>query len=134
MRQHKTILLGLVLTLFAAFPLSVMAGDRVSDRPTDRVTDRQADKPSDVAPTVVDVKPTDVAVTDRPPEHDRPTDKVRPTDKRPVDRCLHLADNPRRCVDDKPDDPVNIRHLIWRLFKAHEWEKLVRLLIRLGLL
>ena len=132
MRQHKTILLGLVLALFAAFPLSAMAGDRVTDRPADQVSDRATDKASsDVKPT--DVKPTDVKPTDRRVT-DRPTDEVRPTDKRPIDRCLHLADNPRRCVDHEEPDPVNVRHLLWRLFKAHEWEKLVRLLLRLGLL
>lgn len=128
MRQHKTILLGLVLALFAAFPLSAMAGDRVTDRPGDQVTDRAVD----TAPS--DVKPSDRKVTDEAPEHDRPRDKVRPTDKRPIDRCVHVADNPRRCVDHPHPDPVNVRHLLWRLFKAHEWEKLVKLLLRLGLL
>ncbi len=133
MRQHKTILLGLVMALFAAFPLSAVAGDRVSDRPTDKPVDRPVDKVTDA---VTDKAPSDVTdrkVTDRAPEHDRPKDKVRPTDKRPVDRCVHVADNPRRCVDHADHDAINVRHLIWRLFKAHEWEKLVRLLLRLGL-
>lgn len=132
MRQQKTILLGLVLTLFAAFPLAAMAGDRVTDHPSDRVTDKVVDRPSDKASS--DVKPIDRRVTDWAPESDRPSDKVRPTDERPLDRCVQVADNPRRCVDHEPPDPVNVRHLLWRLFKAHEWEKLVRLLIRLGLL
>ena len=131
MRQHKTILLGLVVALFASFPLSAVAGDRVSDRPSDRENQQPEEEVArDEAPAiaVTDLKVTDQKVTDRP------TDEVRPTDHRPLDRCLHHADNPRRCVDHVTDDPINVRHLLWRLFRAQEWEKLVRLLIRLGLL
>lgn len=49
------------------------------------------------------------------------------------DRCHpRLVDNPRRCIDHGPPHDIDIRHLIWRLINAHEWEKLVRLLHHLG--
>lgn len=73
-----------------------------------------------------DRRGTDRRVTDR-------SDRVRPTDERPVRRCARVADNPRRCVDDHPTD-ITYRHLLWRLFKAHEWKKLIRLLEHLGLI
>ena len=50
-----------------------------------------------------------------------------------VDKCHHFADNDRRCIDHRPHD-LNLRKLIWRLIHAHEWEKLFRLLLRLGIL
>ncbi len=129
------------MALFAAFPLSAVAGDRVTDRPGGDERHRPADEATDEVVTeadhsdhkVSDRKVTDRKVTDRKVT-DRPVDEVRPKDHRPLDRCLHYADNPRRCVDHETDDPVNVRHLLWRLFKAQEWEKLVRLLLRLGLL
>lgn len=50
-----------------------------------------------------------------------------------ADRCHpRLIDNPRRCIDHEPPHDIDIRHLIWRLIKAQEWEKLVRLLHHLG--
>lgn len=91
----------------------------------ERVTDRRLTDSSDhVRPT--DERPTDRRVTDR-------GDRVRPTDERPVRRCAVAADNPRRCIADHPTD-IDYRHLLWRLFKAHEWEKLIRLLEHLGLI
>ena len=102
-------------------PARDVPADRPSDRPVDRATDRASDR-----------------VTDRPSDRvtDRPVDRVtdRPSDHRPLDRCVVVADNPRRCIDHAPEHDVNIRHLIWRLIKAQEWEKLFRLLHRLGLI
>ena len=87
--------------------------DRPSDRPTDRPSDRPTDRPKD--------KPTDLPRRC----HDSITDEVR--DCVEVYKCLRLADNPRRCID-VPSNDLNIRQLIWRLIKAHEWELLHRLL------
>ena len=42
--------------------------------------------------------------------------------------CLHLADDhPERCRDREVDTP-NYRGLFWRLFKAGEWQLIIRLL------
>ena len=145
--RTRTLTTLLVLALLAGFPLSAVAeedqaqtGDAVTtlDRHTDRVTDRPTDKPSD--------RPTDKPI-DRPTDKpsDRPIDRCdprltdhvrrcldRPTTDRPVNDCLRQTDNPRRCISDDHSDHINIRHLIWRLIHAHEWEKLVRLLLHLG--
>lgn len=108
-------------------------GDRPAERPVDRVADEPTARPVDS----VKVRPHDrpqARPVDRPRE--RSVDRVvdRPADHRPLDRCIAVADNPRRCVDDRPDHDINVRHLIWRLIKAQEWEKLFRLLHRLGLI
>ena len=94
--------------------------DRPSDKPTDRPTDKPSDHPTDT--------PTDRCIQrliDRPCVDDKPTD-------RPTDRCLTAADHPRRCIDDHHPHDFNVRKLIWCLIKAHEWEKLIRLLHWLG--
>lgn len=67
---------------------------------------------------------------ERNPEHRRCVD--RPEPEEPVDRCVRLADNPRRCVE-KPSDLSHYRTLIWRLVHAGEWRLLFRLLHALGL-
>ena len=107
--------------------------DRPSDRPTDSPVDRPVDRPTD--------RPSD-GPTDQVPDRpaDRPVDEVRPTDRqvdRPVDRevdrrCVDFVTD-RSCVDDRHPH-VNIRHLIQRLINAGEWEKLFRLLHRLGII
>lgn len=77
------------------------------------------------------------ADTDRAvePEVERPTDRPSASSvDRPVDRnrCVDVV-NDRRCVDDRHPH-VNLRHLIQRLIDAGEWEKLFRLLHRLGII
>ena len=128
----------LALTMVAIMPLTAMAEDgsrdrvetdRVSDQPIDVADDRVADKVVDKARDRVDDNERDVRpVTDVRPDRqiDREADRV-------TDRCHpRIVDNVRRCLhDDRPHD-FNIRHLIWRLIKAHEWEKLIRLLHWLG--
>ena len=141
MRTITTALLA--IAVFAASPLSALATeasvdagvrissdvavdidrpvDAESDRPADRETDTQTDRPSDGDIDRPTDRPSDGDI-DRTDETDE-TDEVR-------HRCL-LTDNPRRCLHDRPHD-FDIRHLIWRLIKAHEWEKLFRLLHWLG--
>lgn len=111
----------LAMAMLAIFPLTAMAEDGGSDVVVDHTVDQ--------AEPVDEVKPTD-RPSDKP--SDKPVRDVKETDK-VRDRCL-LTDNPRRCLhDDRPHD-FDIRHLIWRLIKAHEWEKLIRLLHWLGVI
>lgn len=147
MRPRKRLLIAtLAAGMIAALPgtalgqdraeSDVTVTDRVSDSPIDRPIDRPTEKPSDLPSD----KPTD-RPTERPT--DNPIDRCletltdrrcvddKPTD-RPVDRCLTAADHLKRCVDDHHPHDINVRQLIWRLIKAHEWEKLVRLLHWLG--
>ncbi len=131
MRARKRLIIAtLAVGLMAALPGTALAedatrgetvtrdhlGERPLDRPVDRPTDKPIDRPTD--------QPTDRCIqrlTDRPCVDDRPTD-----------RCLTAADHPRRCIEDERPHDFNVRKLIWRLIKAHEWEKLVRLLHWLG--
>lgn len=106
-------------------PVSDKVSDSVSDVPVDRPSDREVNKPDDRAlDRTKDVRPGADVRPDR--QIDREVDRI-------TDRCHpRIVDNFRRCLhDDRPHD-LNIRHLIWRLIKAHEWEKLVRLLHWLG--
>ena len=73
--------------------------------------------------TVVDEPASDVADDDSDAEVDRPIDRCRVSDV-VTDRCHHV---------DRPDD-INYRALIIRLIKAHEWQKLLRLLHFLGVI
>jgi hypothetical protein len=124
---------------------SVEQTDRTLDRPSDRPIDRPVDRPAD-SPVDRPVDPPADGPTDRPADQvtdgpaDRPVEEVRPTDRmmdRPVDRevdrrCVDFVTD-RSCVDDRHPH-VNIRHLIQRLIHAGEWEKLFRLLHRLGII
>lgn len=158
MRRNWSV--GLALVLVVAIPLT--AGATRTDEPDRRVTDvRGESEPFDASSIdevevqaivdqevaeqfepyrpEVDTQERERHERDRPerdrPERDRPERRLdRPSDHRPIDRCLDAADNPRRCIDHEPTQDSNVRHLIWRLINAHEWEKLVRLLIRLGLI
>ena len=57
-------------------------------------------------------------------ETDRVTDRC----------CLYVAnDHPERCRDDEVDTP-NYRKLFWRLFKAGEWQLIIRLLEHLAII
>ena len=96
----------------------VVESDQSTDAHTDRPADREVDKETD--------RPSDREVDK---ETDRPSDQVDETDE-VRHRCL-LTDNPRRCLHDRAHD-FDIRHLIWRLIKAHDWEKLLRLFHWLG--
>lgn len=143
MRTRKRILIAtLAAGLIAALPgtalgqdrteSDVKVTDRVVDRPTVSLIDPPSERPSNRLPDKPADRPTDrptdrciQSLTDRRCVDDKPSD-------RPVDRCLADADHPRRCVDDHRPHDINIRQLIWRLIKAHEWEKLVRLLHWLG--
>lgn len=128
----------LAMVMVATMPATALAGegvrdraisdqvvDRVSDlgedREPDRVADRLDDRSSDGA---IDVRPEPDRRTDR--QIDREVDRV-------TDRCHpRIVDNVRRCLSDDRLHDFEIRHLIWRLIKAHEWEKLIRLLHWLG--
>ena len=134
--RNRLVSATLTLALVASAPLAVLADedaptrdavkDSVTDQVTDRITEKVTDRPSDR----IRDRRTD-KVTDRP--HDRPGDRVtdRPID-RPIDRCHIRADNQRRCLDDQHPHDIDVRHLIWRLIQAHEWQKLFRLLKSLG--
>lgn len=114
-------------------PLTAMAREPVTDavpvdkfeEATDVVSDRLDDQ---------EVDRVRATRTDHRPAVDRPSDRIieREVD-RPIDRCHpRIVDNLRRCLDDERPHDINVRHLIWRLIKAHEWEKLLRLLQWLG--
>ena len=105
MRRLLAALLAALLMLATTAP--ALAQER--DLPTDRTTD--------VA--VTDTVPVDT-VSDA--ATDRPTDRCHQTDI-PNDRCPTI---------DRPHDGVSYRALIIRLIKAHEWQKLLRLLHFLG--
>lgn len=74
-------------------------------------------------------EPVRVEVVDRPVDRvqDREVDRV--SDRY---RCVDFETD-RRCIDDRHPH-VDIRHLIQRLINAGEWEKLFRLLHRLGII
>lgn len=107
------------------------SGDEAHETLTDRVSDLADDA------RVADRKPRDPVITDRTDL--RPVTDVRPDARidrevdRLTDRCHpRIVDNVRRCLHDHWPHDLDIRHLIWRLIKAHEWEKLIRLLHWLG--
>ncbi|MGD2101186.1 MAG: hypothetical protein PVG83_03050 [Acidimicrobiia bacterium] len=139
--HRKIVVVGLAVALATVIPLAALADDgargdeaRGSSPATvevDADPEVKADKRVTTQKTRTDRNLTDQRISDRRVS-DR-SDRVLPTDERPVRRCARLADNPRRCVDDHPTD-IDYRHLLWRLFKAHEWEKLIRLLEHLGLI
>lgn len=149
----SAVMLTLVLTV--AMPLAASAGERraddgVSASPTvvwdrsdrampDRVTDARADGASDLPDEgrEPELDRSDRFDSDRADV--RPAVDVRPDTRidrevdRPIDRCHpRIVDNFRRCLNDRWPHDLDIRHLIWRLIKAHEWEKLIRLLHWLG--
>lgn len=130
----RTRLMAAMVIAVLLIPGAVAAQDHVTDRATDElsVTGGVGDSTAD---GVVDRQQNRVA--DRPV--DRVTDRAR---DRLSDRCAEfdrLSDVccPDRSVDritDRCPDHLNVRHLIWRLIKAQEWEKLFRLLHRLHIL
>ena len=137
-KRLPAIVLALFMTVL--FPMTLLAAERdapESDRAADRVHDGVSDETvePDVDPLRDRVRDR---VTDRPIDREvdrcvqERVDRRCPSDHE-VDRCHHVADNDRRCIDHKPHD-VNVRKLIWRLIHAQEWEKLFRLLLRLGIL
>jgi hypothetical protein len=153
MRRGTAVVLAALMMVMGALP--VLANDRLADeRPavtaTDRPVrdrpardvpvDREVDRPAEpdvaqVGGTAVD-GPVDLpAPSVAVPPSDRPSDPVidRPAD-REIDRyrCVDVV-NDRRCIDDRHPH-VNVRHLIQRLIEAGEWEKLFRLLHRLGII
>lgn len=141
-KSKRLMATALTVVMVAALPLAATATeDRAVDRGIDVVERDRAQRDSVTDRPVTDRRVTDRPVTDRPvtdrPITDRPVTDRRPdvTDVRgdvtDLRRCVHLVDQPRRCVDGM-DDIQNVRHLIWRLINAHEWKKLVRLLHALG--
>lgn len=93
------------------------------DRATERAPVHEVDRPTDSAMVVRPASDT----VNQPVETDRVVD--RQTDRH---RCVDFVTD-RRCIDDRHPH-VNIRHLIQRLINAGEWEKLFRLLHRLGII
>ena len=139
MRRTTAVMLAALMMVLGALPGLAReattdtrgAGDRVAvdvvDRPLDRSVDvRLVDQvPADVVDRPVDrVRDRE---TDR--ERDREIDRVR---DRETDRCVDFV-NDRRCIDDRHPH-LNVRHLIQRLIHAGEWEKVFRLLHRLGII
>lgn len=120
--------LCVVTAMFMSLPLSALADEATTDTRSEAAQTTGTDRASDAR--VDDRATTDRRVTDRPVV-DRP-DRILRTDERPVRRCALAADNPRRCIDQDTGD-INVRHLVWRLFQAHEWRHLIKLLMRLGL-
>ncbi len=116
MRRGTAIVLAALMMVFGGLP--GLADERPGD---DRIVDAR------VAVETVD------RTVDRPVDRpvDREIDRVR---DREVDRyrCVDFVTD-RRCIDDRHPH-VNIRHLIQRLIHAGEWEKLFRLLHRLGII
>ena len=147
MRVTKRLMTAtLAVALIAVLPGTALASDeargdapvvdRVSDKPSDRPSDKPTDRPSDKSSDRPADRPTD-RPSDKPIDRcvQRLVDKRCVDDKpkdRPVDRCLTVAEHDRRCIDDHHPHDFNVRKLIWRLIKAHEWEKLIRLLHWLG--
>lgn len=127
------------LTAFAGEPVVEVARDGAlqTDDRAPNTTDREAERPADVVtdrPVEVETDRTPDSATDlRPASDHRPDRLIDGEVDRPIDRCHpRIVDHPRRCVHDERPHDFNVRHLIWRLIKAHEWEKLVRLLHWLG--
>ncbi len=118
MRRGIAVVVAALMMVFGALP--GLAADRVTD---ERVHIEQTDRPAEVD------RATDRStgqVTDRARPADRPAD-------REVDRrCVDFVTD-RSCIDDRHPH-VNIRQLIQRLIHAGEWEKLFRLLHRLGII
>jgi hypothetical protein len=142
MRTKRTISILTVAAILAAIPLTAFAGeDEVTradnvDQPA-RKTATSLDGVAVVSPDVD--RPAHRPSTDSPrSEPDRCETRLEDnprrciqgddTETRPIHRCLRFADNPRRCLHIDDSHPVNVRHLIWRLIKAHEWGLLHRLL------
>jgi hypothetical protein len=102
--------------------------DRIGDAP--HVTDRVRDTATDTASETDRVRDR---VRDREIDRrciDRVTDRTRCCLDRPVDYRV-----PDWCRDRVPPEvDFNIRHLIWRLIHAGEWEKLFQLLHRLHII
>jgi hypothetical protein len=115
MRRGIAVVVAALMMVVGALP--GLAEDRVTD---ERAPVEQADRPADRAQAQLVDQPVD-----------RPSDRVtdRSTDRY---RCVDFVTD-RSCVDDRHPH-VNIRHLIQRLINAGEWEKLFRLLHRLGII
>ena len=109
--MRRSIALMVSVALFALIAAPASASDRVSDTP--RVADQVTEIATDRATGRVTDRVTDI-VTDRYRCRDAVTD--------------------RRCLDDRHPHDVNLRALIHRLINAGEWEKLFRLLHRLGII
>lgn len=121
----------LTMVVFAVVPLTAAAREPVTDTVRAENVDESAELMRD-RPADQKVDRVRERLTDRRPVLDRRSDRIdEPEVDGPIDRC-RIVDNPRRCLDDERPHDINVRHLIWRLIKAHEWEKLVRLLHWLG--
>ena len=140
MRRGTAAALAALMMVFGALPGLARDGatdDRVvGDREVVDVVDRPVDRETEPSDHARSIDPVPVDIVDRP--SDRPVDRVRDreTDRvrdRETDRyrCVDFVTD-RRCIDDRHPH-VNIRHLIQRLINAGEWEKLFRLLHRLGI-
>ena len=133
MRRTTAVVLAALMMVLGALPglarEATTDARGVGDRVAVDVVDRPLDRSADVRP----VDPAPVDVVDRPVDRvrDRETDRVR---DREIDRyrCVDFVTD-RRCIDDRHPH-LNVRHLIQRLINAGEWEKLFRLLHRLGII
>lgn len=130
----------LAMAMVATMPLAALATERDTvrdhtkvDQVEDRVSDVPVERPPDRVVDQRDERVQDRATDVRPVTDQRPDGQIDREVDRITDRCHpRIVDNVRRCLhDDRPHD-LNIRHLIWRLIKAHEWQKLFRLLHWLG--
>jgi hypothetical protein len=118
MRRGVAVILAASMMVMGAMP--VLADDRQADQPV-RSVDSELVRPAD--------RPADAGVDPVGPEVVGPTDRSVEIDRY---RCVDFV-NDRRCIDDRHPH-VNLRHLIHRLINAGEWEKLFRLLHRLGII
>lgn len=138
MRSNRpTLVAAMTLVIVAATPLAVLAREgfqrdvdeavQAQERATDLVgpTKEAIDRPTAGPSGIPSDRPSD-RLNETPRRcHDRVTDEVR--DCVQVHRCLRLTDNPRRCIDVELRPDLDLRHLIWRLIHAHQWELLHRL-------
>ena len=128
MRRGTAVALAALMMVFGALPGMAREGATdervVGDREVVHIGDRPVESRS--------VEPVSVDAVDRPSDRpvDRETDRVRDRES-DRHRCVDFVTD-RRCIDDRHPH-VNIRHLIQRLINAGEWEKLFRLLHRLGI-
>jgi hypothetical protein len=134
-------MLATVMMVFGAMP--GLAGERTSDdrvaqdAPVADVSDRPVVRPSEARSDASSDRPADIApvdIADPPADRSQPSDRVtdRPVDREVDRRCVDFITD-RSCIDDRHPH-VNLRHLIQRLINAGEWEKLFRLLHRLGII
>ena len=136
-RRILVAILAALLAMTTAVP--AIAQDRdvardaaVTDAPSETPqTDVVVTHPAETDPAQTDPAETDAAQDD---VADRPTDRCLAIDLVSDVCCLDRPSDPRPCnTVDRPHD-INYRLAIIRLIKAHEWEKLLRLLHFLGVI